>query len=63
MHLSPNRPEPLAYTIADAMHVARLGRTKLYELIQDGKLATVTVGRRRLISAASLAALLTPKAA
>lgn len=46
--------EPLAYTIADASRVARIGQTKLFELIATGRLASSKVGRKRLIHAESL---------
>ncbi len=46
--------EPLAYTVADASRVARLGQTKLFELIASGRLASSKVGRKRLIHADSL---------
>ncbi len=49
--------------VKDAQSSSGLGRTKLYELIGDGTLQTVKVGRARLILRESLDALLTPKAA
>lgn len=48
----------LSCTIAEACAVTGLGRTKLYELIGDGHLATTTVGRRRLVMVRSLQSLL-----
>jgi excisionase family DNA binding protein len=48
---------PLAYSINDACRVTSIGRTRLYELIAEGKLATVQVGRRRLVKADSIRAL------
>ena len=48
-------------TINEACEVTGLGRTKLYELIADGHLATTTVGRRRLVVVRSLLSLLEPK--
>ena len=45
-------------TINEACEVTGLGRTKLYELIGDGHLATTTVGRRRLVVVRSLLSLL-----
>ena len=48
----------LTCTISEACEVTGLGRTKLYELIGDGHLATTTVGRRRLVVVRSLMALL-----
>jgi excisionase family DNA binding protein len=48
----------LTCTISEACEVTGLGRTKLYELIGDGHLATTTVGRRRLVVVRSLLSLL-----
>lgn len=48
---------PLAYSITDACRVTSIGRTRLYELIAEGKIATVRVGRRRLVKAESIRAL------
>ena len=48
----------LTFTINEACEMTGLGRTKLYELIGDGHLATTTVGRRRLVVVRSLLSLL-----
>jgi excisionase family DNA binding protein len=45
-------------TIADACEATGLGRTKIYELIGDGRLVATSVGRRRLVVVASLLALM-----
>ena len=45
-------------TIAEACDAVGLGRTKLYELIGDGGIETITIGRRRLVRVASLLKLL-----
>jgi excisionase family DNA binding protein len=50
--------EKLTCTINEACEMTGLGRTKLYELIGDGHLATTTVGRRRLVVVRSLLSLL-----
>jgi excisionase family DNA binding protein len=50
-------------TINEACEVTGLGRTKLYELIGGGHLATTTVGRRRLVVVRSLLSLLESKTA
>jgi excisionase family DNA binding protein len=55
--------EPLSVTIPTALRLSGIGRTKLYSLIAEGKLASSTVGRRRLVSYASLKALLDGKEA
>lgn len=58
------RPETVPFalkltcTINEACEMTGLGRTKLYELIGDGHLATTTVGRRRLVVVRSLLLLL-----
>lgn len=41
-------------SISDTAKVLGVGRSKLYALIKEGRLETVTVGRRRLVVAASI---------
>jgi excisionase family DNA binding protein len=55
---SPVRLERLAYGIADAAFVSGISRSKLYELLNSGALASVKIGARRLIRAHKLAQLL-----
>lgn len=50
--------EPLAYSIADACRVTSIGRTRLYNLIAEGRLEVRKIGRRSLIPATSLRALI-----
>lgn len=50
--------EPLAYSIEQATRVAPIGKTKLYQLISEGKLAARKIGKRTLIPAESLRALI-----
>jgi excisionase family DNA binding protein len=50
----------LSCTIDEACEATSLGRTKLYELIGAGQLATITVGRRRLVIVRGLLSLLEP---
>jgi excisionase family DNA binding protein len=47
----------LSYSIKDACVATGIGRTKLYQLINNGTLHTVLVGRKRLVNADSLRAL------
>ena len=51
-------PDPIAYSVADACRVSSLGRTRLYQLIGEGRLEVRKVGKRTLIPAASLRALI-----
>jgi excisionase family DNA binding protein len=48
----------LSCTIDEACKATSLGRTKVYELIGDGRLATTTIGRRRLVIVRGLLSLL-----
>ena len=41
-------------SIADACQAVGLGRTKLYELMDEGIVQTVKIGRRRLVQVPSL---------
>lgn len=50
-------PAPLVYTIAETCAISKLSRSYVHRLIQNGRLESVTLGRRRLIRAASVAAL------
>ena len=64
--LSPRKSEErsipfsqrLSCTVDEACEATSLGRTKLYELIGAGQLATITVGRRRLVIVRGLLTLL-----
>ena len=55
--------QPLTYTVPDAIRASGIKRTKLYELIGDGRLKVTKVGRRTLVTAASLRALVLGEAA
>lgn len=50
--------EPIAYSIREACRVSSLGRTRLYQLIGEGRLEVRKVGKRTLILARSLRALI-----
>ncbi len=45
---------PLLLTIPETATALSLSRTTVYELVRDGKLATVTVGRSRRVRVAAL---------
>jgi excisionase family DNA binding protein len=49
--------EVLAAPINDAARSLGIGRTKIYELIADGTLATIKIGRRTLVKTDSIRAL------
>ena len=48
----------LAFTIAEACHAVGIGRSKLYELIGEGRVETRKIGSRTVIPAWSLHALI-----
>lgn len=50
--------KPLLLSISDTAADLGIGRTKTYELIGRGELATVQIGSRRLITVASIEALI-----
>jgi len=51
--------EPLVVSVDDAIKVSNLGRTFIYQLINDEKIASIKRGKRRLIVYASLKSFLT----
>lgn len=55
--------EPLAYSIAEASRVTSISRSRIYELINAGELQSRKVGRRTIIPANSLRALIEGRAA
>jgi excisionase family DNA binding protein len=52
--------EPLLVTVREGLRLTGLGNTKFYELVKDGTIETVKVGRRTLPTYASLKKLATP---
>ena len=52
--------EPLVYSIKDAIRLSTFGRTRVYQLINSGDLKVTRIGRRTLVRAESLRALITP---
>lgn len=55
--------KPLALTVAEALKATGLGRTKFYELVNEGRIKTISLGRRRLVVYASLEALVSSEVA
>ena len=54
--VSPTKTVPLAHSVDEACAALSIGRSRLYELIASGELPSIKLGRRRLISHASLEA-------
>jgi excisionase family DNA binding protein len=44
----------ITVTPADACRITGIGKTKLYELLGNGTVESVVIGRRRLVKVASL---------
>ena len=53
-HSRRHSPKPVSATIDDTCQITGLGRTKVYELISQGKLKAVAIGRRRLVLYSSI---------
>lgn len=49
--------DAMLLSIPDAAKALSLGRSKIYDLIGEGRLETVTIGRRRLVRVDSVKAL------
>ena len=47
-------PEQLAYSVEEAAEMLSIRRTKMYELVRRGEIATQTIGRRRIVPRESL---------
>ena len=45
-------------SVADAAKLLGIGRTKLYELLKNGELASMQIGKRRLVRVDSISALI-----
>lgn len=58
-----NDLEPLLCSIPDAASALSISRSKTYELIGQGILLTVTIGRRRLVRLDSVKAIVYGEAA
>lgn len=55
--------QPIAYSVQDAARVTSIGKTRLYQLIGEGRLKAHKVGKRTLILADDLRNLITNEAA
>ena len=54
----PQAPERRALSIKEAAQTCGLSRATLYRLIADGKLTTLKIGARRLVTTTAIDALL-----
>jgi excisionase family DNA binding protein len=48
-------PAPTLLTVAETAETLRCGQTMVYQLLKDGRLPSVKIGRRRLVRAADVA--------
>jgi len=55
--MSDSPLKPILVTVAQARQIINVGNTKLYELIKEGRINTVNVGRSTLVRYADLEAL------
>jgi len=55
--------DPILVSIERAAETLSIGRSKTYDLINEGKLVTVTIGRRRLVRMDSVRAIARGEAA
>jgi excisionase family DNA binding protein len=49
-------PERMLFSLKEVQHRLSVSRTTIYELIGGGQLPSVTIGRRRFVTAAALGA-------
>jgi excisionase family DNA binding protein len=54
---APEGARPLAVSVKAACKLTGIGRTLMFELIKDGRVGAIKIGRRRLVIYASLVAL------
>lgn len=54
----PERVDRLAYSVAEAAAEIGISRAKLYQLLDDGTIPSLKLGRRRLIRREALVTLL-----
>ncbi|ART70699.1 DNA-binding protein [Mycobacterium dioxanotrophicus] len=50
----PAAAQPTLLTVAETAEKLRCGQTLIYAMLKDGRLASVKVGRRRLVKAADV---------
>lgn len=50
----PAQTQQITMSVDAASHALSIGKTKLYELLSDGAIRSVTIGKKRLIVVASM---------
>lgn len=53
---NPNANQPLLCSIREATQLLGIGRTKAYEMLNSGDLASIQIGTRRLVKMDSIRA-------
>ncbi len=56
--LQPNEPDRLSYSMSEAARAVGLSQATLFRLVKDGKLETVKIGSRTLVTRVELERLL-----
>lgn len=54
MSMNPELPGKALYRIPEAREILSLSRSKIYQLIAEGRLKTVSEGRTRLVPAIAI---------
>jgi excisionase family DNA binding protein len=54
LEVDSTTPEPLLYTVEDVCWHTRLSRARVYQLIADGSLPSLTIGKSRRVLADDL---------
>ncbi len=49
-------PERMLYPLNEMQHMLSISRSTVYQLLGDGQLRSVTIGRRRFVTAAAVSA-------
>ena len=57
LHATPPIAAPVLVSVIEACRLTGLGRSMIHLMIGDGRLASVRIGKRRLVKYASIVAL------
>lgn len=61
--MSPNNVQPRLLSVADVAKTLGIGKTSTYQALKSGKLSSLRIGRKRLITADSVERLIAEAAA